>query len=221
MKIKTASTVFVFDLDDTLYLERDYWHSGMKQISILLESLFGGKSEQHLENILKSEESVAFDDICRDFKMPSSFKDTLIWHYRLHRPTITLTETVRNLLNYLQTNSAGVFILTDGRLITQRMKLIALGISSIKSYISEEFCETKPGLIRYKAIEESHPGNNFLYVADNLDKDFIAPNQLGWTTVGLKAKESNIYRQYPDKYKRESLPDLWIENLEDLAQFCT
>jgi putative hydrolase of the HAD superfamily len=36
---------------------------------------------------------------------------------------------------------------------------------------------------------------NFIYIADNPNKDFITPNKLGWTTICLLDRGQNVHEQ--------------------------
>ncbi len=50
----------------------------------------------------------------------------------------------------------------------------------------------KPIQDNFKAIEISTSGNNYLYLADNLKIDFIAPNSLGCKTASIVDNVKNI-----------------------------
>ncbi|MGC7407503.1 hypothetical protein ACPWSH_26620, partial [Pandoraea pneumonica] len=52
----------------------------------------------------------------------------------------------------------------------------------------------------------------------NLSKDFIAPNALGWITIGLHPSERNIHHHLPKNFNKEHHPDAWISSLQDLMQ---
>ena len=54
---------------------------------------------------------------------------------------------------------------------------------------------------------------------DNPQKDFIAPNRLGWATIGLLDSGSNIHGQKLDGLSDEQLPSVWIEKIEELLVF--
>ena len=55
---------------------------------------------------------------------------------------------------------------------------------------------------------------NFYYIGDNVVKDFIAPNQLGWTTICLLDNGQNIHKQIP--VEDEMKPQYEIENFDEL-----
>ena len=58
---------------------------------------------------------------------------------------------------------------------------------------------------------------NFYYIGDNVVKDFIAPNQLGWTTICLLDNGQNIHKQIP--VEDEMKPQYEIENFDELYKF--
>lgn len=58
--------------------------------------------------------------------------------------------------------------------------------------------------------------HDFAYVGDNLKKDFIAPNALGWQTVCLKDDGRNIHRQRVDDIEERMMPKRWIKTLLEL-----
>ncbi len=60
------------------------------------------------------------------------------------------------------------------------------------------------------------PAAEYVYVGDNPKKDFIAPNSLGWLTIGLRDDGRNIHKQDLSNLDPEQLPSLWIESLEEL-----
>ena len=184
--IDVSNTVFVFDLDDTLYQEADYRESGLRHVVQTIQTVYNIKLTKHfLVQLSKSAQPL--DTICNHLSSPQSLKETLLWEYRLHRPTINLNPGVADLLSDLQKNSKGIVILTDGRSITQKLKIIALGLDTIPSYISEDYGSEKPEPLRFKLIEEAFNGAVFVYIGDNPKKDFVAPNDLGWQTFCIKS----------------------------------
>jgi putative hydrolase of the HAD superfamily len=62
---------------------------------------------------------------------------------------------------------------------------------------------------------EAHPAAaRFLYVGDNPDKDFLAPNRLGWTTVMVR-DERNLHS--PWSGLGEAAPLLVLESFAALV----
>lgn len=218
MKLKIKETVFVFDLDDTLYNEMDYHVSGVKSVAKFLGDIFKCDVESILNRIISQEEKDLWGSVCKHLKLPASVKESLLWQYRLHLPNISMTSEVCELLDYLLEFSAGVAILTDGRVVTQRNKLCALKINHIPAYISEEFGTMKPDPAMYRLIAGQYPGCRFVYIGDNPKKDFIAPNQLGWMTIGVRDNGRNVHAQDLNSFHKEYLPHIWLSSLNDLRK---
>jgi len=219
MKIDTVNTIFVFDLDDTLYREIDYCYSGFYYISNVIKDIYGIDTFKKLIDFFKASEKDIFGKICREFGLPIEVKESLIWTYRTHLPTIKLLPHTLDILKEVEVKSTAICILSDGRSLTQRLKMSALGIGHIRSYISEEYGETKPGLKRYKLIQDFYPGKKYVYIADNPSKDFIAPNILGWMSIGVKGGDWNIHPQNISETNMESQPSIWINNIKELRKF--
>ncbi len=219
MKINTADTVFVFDLDDTLYKEADYHISGVQAVSSKVKQVYGFDVGSYLKTKIENGETDLWGSLCNHFKLPATVKDSLIWEYRLHTPDIKLSDSTKSLLSWLEEKSAGVAILTDGRSITQRLKINALGLAYLPAFISDEYGEVKPDPVRFKSIERQYPNKKYIYIADNLAKDFLAPNELGWTTFGLKDDGHNIHPQNITNFDQPYLPDYWLLELEELKEF--
>lgn len=214
-----SNWVIVFDLDDTLYKEIDYVMSGRKYILQLIEDVLGRPAHKNYDAILSSPVSIdVLGEICSGLSLPSSIKDSILWAYRLHMPQINLEKKVENALKNLLLSVKAVAVLTDGRSITQRLKLKSLGLGHLPCYISEEWMSEKPEIKRFVAIEEQWPNSRYVYVGDNILKDFIAPNSLGWLTLGLRDDGRNIYPQNIN-VQRDCLPSYWIDCLGDIERF--
>ena len=79
-------------------------------------------------------------------------KESLLWAYRLHDPNIKLSDDIEETLSLLKKKKAKIIILTDGRSITQRLKINALGLNHLPNYISEDFNSEKPSPLEPDAI---------------------------------------------------------------------
>lgn len=219
MKIKIENTVFVFDLDDTLYQEADYHASGVNAVGVKLDMLFKQDVQSLLKSLVAEGEKDLWGSVCERLKLPSSVKESLMWEYRLHLPRITLKPAVKLLLEMLRSNSLSVSILTDGRAVTQRLKLAALGLDGFPVYISEEFGAPKPDPARFEIIANQYPGSNFVYIGDNPKKDFVTPNLMGWTTFGIMDCGRNIHSQDVSGLDLNFHPNYWLEQIEELQSF--
>lgn len=211
--------VVVFDLDDTLYPEADYVDSGVRRVCEEIEALYGKKIHPNLSKALVQDPKVDWLALaCQQVKLPSSAKDSLLWLYRLHIPDIRLPTHAREVLNSIQSASKKVAILTDGRSITQRLKLRALGLGDLDAYISEDYGAPKPCPDRFRAIQEDYPAQHYIYVADNVQKDFLGCNPLGWIGIGMRANERNVHSQALVGLSEAALPAYWVNGWSQLAE---
>jgi putative hydrolase of the HAD superfamily len=79
--------------------------------------------------------------------------------------------------------------------------------------ISEEFGSAKPAERNYRHFEECFPSRPYVYVGNDLAKDFVAPNRLGWQTVCVRDNGQHVHRQESAHVPAEALPHYWIERL--------
>jgi len=65
-----------------------------------------------------------------------------------------------------------------------------------------------------------YPNNDlaFYYIGDNPEKDFIAPNELGWTSICLLDDGKNIHKQNFN-VSEEFLPKYRIKNIVELLDY--
>jgi len=183
----------IFDLDDTLYPERQYVRSGYAAVCEYLRDALGaeGPFEQFLwGRFCRGQVTGAFDDLNSTFKLDLSREEIagLVNAYRTHRPNIQPYELMAGLLGLLHERYK-LGLLSDGFLPAQKLKLEALKIE--RFFDAVVFTEQigrdawKPSPAGFERIAEmlaiAHP--RCAYVSDNLSKDFVAPNKLGWLTV--------------------------------------
>lgn len=141
----------------------------------------------------------AFDELNRFLGLELPLSDYL-YIYRNHKQKITLSKDVANTLDSLKRDNVRLGLISDGRSLQQRNKIDALGldrwITNEDIVISEEFGSEKPSMANYEYFMKRYPQcRDFTYVGDNPQKDFIAPNTLGWTTLCLKDDGRNIHKQ--------------------------
>lgn len=211
--------VVIFDLDDTLCKEIDYLKSAYKEIAHRVASSQNGEEDVYqtmLDNYFNGKD--VFLSLIEDYSV-SLDKDALLAMYRSHVPTMYLVQGAQDLLDAFSQAGVVMGIITDGRSITQRNKIKALGLEkyilSEDIIISEEFGYGKPSEKGYRYFMDRYPGAQYWYVGDNVKKDFIAPNQLGWTTVCLKDDGRNIHHQAID-VDECCRPKVFIKDLSEI-----
>jgi putative hydrolase of the HAD superfamily len=215
MPYNLSQTVIVLDLDDTLYPEIDYVHSGMRYVGAQLEMLRNVDLKPVIHKIIANDEKDWLGFLCQSAGLPVCAKESLLWLYRLHVPTIHLLPQDEAALEELEKRAKAVTVLTDGRSVTQRLKLKALGLSRFPIYVSEEFKSEKPDLLRFKMIQDHFPAAGYVYVGDNPRKDFVAPHALGWMSVGIR-RVNGIHAQRLTNLPPEAMPNYWINELSEL-----
>jgi len=210
-------TCLVLDLDDTLYKEYDYQTSGLKYVEERVSELYNVDLSGKLLELRDQGVNDIFLELTNILNIPPSIKDSFLMMYRYHKPNIVLTLEVNKFIESALHNFGKVVILTDGRSISQRLKLESLGLLKIPVFISEEWNSTKPDNKRFVAIMERYATcSNFCYVADNPSKDFIAPNTLDWISICLKGDQNNIHSQDENNIKEECFPHYWVNNLSEI-----
>ena len=201
-----SKPIVCFDLDDTLYKEIDFLKSGYRKISEMVEKRYGFNSWEIYDRLLYwySRRENAFVNLNEAYGISNPINDYLNV-YRYHHPNIALSKETTYTLDALKHRGITLAIITDGREITQRQKIEALGLTK---WISEDFIfinkapeHFKPSHFSFNRLmlhcHEQFPESDFIYyyIGDNPQKDFLAPNQLGWESVCLLDDGSNIHEQ--------------------------
>jgi len=212
----TERSYVVFDLDDSLYPEIDFVRSGFGHISGLLEPVLGRSVADAMMQRYRAKQDV-LRWLGETFELPAEFAfERLLDEYRHHAPTLTLPPGACRLLDALAAFEVPVGLLTDGRSVTQRNKLKALGLEGrfTDIIISEEFGSAKPDPRNYRVFEQRHPGRQFAIVADNTAKDFQVPSQLGWLTICVRSSPDNVH---PQDLEREPRPRHVVDALDEIV----
>ena len=77
----------------------------------------------------------------------------------------------------------------------------------------------KPEKKRFQTIQERWSAKQYIYVGDNPEKDFLAPNSMGWMTIGLADDGRNMHPQNCVKQHQDSsryFPRYWINSLPQM-----
>jgi len=195
----------VFDVDDTLYLEREYVRSGFNVVDRHLaeqHEVFGFGTAAWTQFQFGVRGTI-FDEALRALNVAprAGLINELVQLYRSHMPSISIDETdVASLQRLGHDHSLGV--ITDGPAASQRAKVAALGIDDWSSItiVTDELGRDywKPHPRSYEMVME-HSGwspERHVYVADNPTKDFIAPTSLGWTSIRLR-QDNQLHSAHP------------------------
>jgi putative hydrolase of the HAD superfamily len=189
----------VLDIDDTLYLERDYVRSGFAAVGVWARDELGvdGLGDRAWAAFEAGTRHTIFDEAlaAAGVEATDDLVSRLVQVYRSHAPTIEMLTDARAWLDSLAPHVA-LAVVTDGPLASQQAKAEALLLSRWADLIV--FTETlgpgrgKPHPAAFEQLEREvglH-GDRCAYVADNPAKDFVAPHRLGWRTVRVRRPES-------------------------------
>ncbi len=221
--------VVAFDLDDTLFRERDYVRSGFRLIESLLinDGYRAAGIAAELTEILQTRGKYfdRLEDWLNSVNAPADKLLALIDIYRKHQPSdIRLADGAGLMLEELSRRGVVMGLITDGRSATQRAKIKALGLERFfrpdNILISEETGHDKTTPHNFRHFVTQYPeAKRFFYIGDNERKDFRLPNLLGWITVRPDHNPDNVHEDFinPDILSR---PNYILPVLSDfLAKF--
>lgn len=186
----------VFDLDDTLYPERQFALCGFRACGEWAKRQFG------VDGV--GEEMTRLLDAGMLGKL---FATVLQTHIPDHKPEhlAALREAYRGAVAELTLFEDGAWaldhygskgplaLITDGTHTVQRKKVVALALERRFREIvytdalgaEKAFAKPHPMAFERVAAAIGAPGDRFVYVGDNPVKDFVAPNAMGWTTIQI------------------------------------
>lgn len=223
--------LIVFDLDDTLFPEREYVCSGFRHIARLIADAGTIPADEIFEFLLMTTDEPqsrgqSINRLVESY--PSSIGrnwtvDTLVQAYRCHRPSIDFYPGVWGALETLRRCEIGLGVITDGAPDSQRRKLQALGLlEAIPAVvITDEFGVEyrKPSIFAYSRLSslfELSP-ECCLYVGDNPAKDFFGARLLGWKTLRLRM--TGQYHEFAEAVSPEFEPNAEVTNIETLKHY--
>lgn len=184
----------IFDLDDTLYSEKEYVKSGYHEVAKLLPMITD--AEKKLWSAFEHHQ-YAIDTVLNGANVYSEdLKQKCLNAYRFQaNPDIHLYDGVGDMLSELKKHLI-LGIITDGRPEGQHAKIKALELHNKvdEIIITDEFGGVKYRKPCEKAFVSMHeklnvPYEKMAYVGDNIKKDFIAPEKLGMRSIWFKNKD--------------------------------
>jgi putative hydrolase of the HAD superfamily len=190
-------TTVVFDLDDTLYDELDYYKSGFKAVAESLSNLVDVLSPEEIfdslwQQFTASNHTKTFNAALDDLGI--SYDDQIIQRlietYRSHLPKISLPADSAKVLRQLSKKYT-LALLTDGFLPAQQLKVQALKIENYfkciiyTEQLGRQYWKPSPAGFEKLIQTLNAKPQTIAYVADDQMKDFIAPNKLGFLTIQI------------------------------------
>ncbi|GAC1590441.1 MAG: HAD family hydrolase [Hymenobacter sp.] len=186
--------VLVFDLDDTLYPELSYVHSGFRAVAESLSPLLGVPAETLAGSLMAAEAAQGrgqvFDYVLRQHGAWTRRRVVACLRtYRQHRPELALYPDAERCL----TRFAGwpLYLVTDGHKEVQARKVAALGLPGRvrHAYLTNRYGRNRakpdPHVFGLICRREGVPPAQVVYVGDNPRKDFVGIKPLGFRTVRI------------------------------------
>lgn len=212
------SAAVVFDVDDTLYLERDYVRSGFSAVDCHLGTAYGvtGFFDAAWQLFKAGHRGRIFNEALEGLHVPPEAVPVreLVEVYRAHDPDIRLLPDSATLVRRLQSEQVPIGIITDGPAPSQHAKIDALGLREVAATVIVT-ADLGPGLAKpneaaFLGVQEelSLQGDSLVYVADNPSKDFVAPNRLAWRTLRIRRPGSLHHEVASGPDVQVELPDL-------------
>jgi len=216
--------VIVFDLDDTLYDEMTFVHSGLTAVSKYLERYFMiplvASQEFWGKRMMFGREGI-LDDILRHFDLYNKKNvGKCLSIYRGHKPEIQIYPEAELCLNKLGQHPK--YIVTDGNKLVQHNKVLALDLYNKVDFV---FITHRYGLKHAKPSpycfykickrEKVNP-DKVVYIADNPNKDFVGIKPLGFKTIRVLQGPYRDFKKPPEfeaDYNIRSLAELDVELL--------
>lgn len=220
----------VFDLDDTLYLEREYVLSGFQHVARRIAEKTGFIAEELLFETLK--ETYAQGIRGRNFnilfeKWPEigcylSIAD-LVLDYRSHFPEIRFQSGIGDLLSDLRDSGILIGLISDGPFIaqSQKVKALRLDMKMDEIVLTDSWGKGfwKPSQSAFVYLEEKWdlPPSEMVYIGDNPNKDFLPGKQRGWMTIRLRTKGQEHFDLEPISV--EFAAEEEFNNVESLSKY--
>jgi len=221
--MKEKLKAILFDLDDTLYMEREFVKSGFKAVASFIQNDNGIDEDIVYDNLLSifnsGKRKNIFDTYISKFGKINFSISELVDLYRSHLPNINLLPGIHEYLILLNKDYK-LGLVTDGYIQTQTNKINALGLKKIfdQILITEELGREywKPSIVPFSTICDKLGvmPTKAIYIADNPAKDFKGPNQLGMHSIRLRLKDGEHYKSEPDN--KDFAPATVVYSLNDL-----
>lgn len=189
----------IFDLDDTLYGEKEYVRSGYRAIADILPQV--KRMDEKLWKAFEQNKSAIDEVLTAEGIYSNELKRQCLSIYRSHQPVIHFYDGAKELLYQLRTDGYKLGIITDGRPEGQRAKIKALGLDVLVDHIivTDELGGVeyrKPNKVAFMKMQQQLdvPLEKMCYVGDNIEKDFIAPDMLGMKSILFRNKNGLYYQ---------------------------
>lgn len=216
--------VLIFDLDDTLYYEKEYVLEAFKEVAHYLGNKYDENEEKlynRMKDILKNlGRGKIFNIICEENNFNEDIKH-LIDIYRNSKPKLELYDDSKEFLTWSRKQGYNIGIITDGCSKVQWNKIKGLDIENLVDKIivtgdlGKKFWKPHEksylDIMRYFNINK----NECIYIGDNPNKDFIGAKKIGIRTIRIIRENGDHITTFLNE---EYEADFSISNLLELKE---
>jgi putative hydrolase of the HAD superfamily len=207
----------VFDLDDTLYRERQFALSGFRAVASAVEARFGLCEEKVFAFLAlalrRGRRADAFQGLASRYGLPASYVPVWLDVYRAHAPALRLHASARATLAALR-GKWRLGVLTNGLPAVQASKVSALGIEPLVDAVvyADDFGGGKPSpaaffeVLRRLGVEPRRS----VFAGDDPVRDIDGARRVGMRTV-------LVWRPRRDgEVARTAAADVVVESLAEV-----
>lgn len=219
----------IFDLDDTLYNERDFVYGAFREVCIYLSKNYNMDYERLYKDIIEIlniyGRGKIFNKLCDKYNINENI-DKLIDIYRKAKPQLQMYEDASFILKKFSTysqcennNAYKLGLITDGKAEVQWNKIKALNLRQYmhKIIVTDDYGMDfwKPNDFSYREMMKyfNSTAEECVYIGDNPNKDFIGARKVGMHTVRVLREIGDHMNTFLDK---EYEADFSIKSLKEL-----
>lgn len=222
----------LFDLDDTLYRERDFVDQSFRSVAKAMAGYLSakrkpgsgqglpGESEEELfgqmiELMEQEGRGEIFNRLCERYDVDIPVQE-LVRIYRETEPVLVLYPDGEKFLARLEKEQIKTGLITDGNVQVQHNKIRALGLDQRLDVVlaSYDLGLRKPdtGVYTYCLEKLGCRPEEAVYIGDNPLKDFIGAGKLGMKTVRIIRPEGlHMWRTAQEGYEADRTVHLLTE----------
>ena len=212
----TQISAVIFDLDNVLYDEKEYFYAAFEKIAAYLSERCNIPQEKVFNKLISDFEEKSsmypwlFNDIIADFGLDQKIITEILMLFSSVKPELRLYSGSEDLLLSLRQKRFKLGLITNGNVITQRNKVKLLKLEKYFDTIiyAREVAggKDKPNPEAYLATLEALgvKPQEAIYIGDNPYTDFLGAKKLGIKTVRLQMGEFKNVNLGPE-YEAEIL----------------
>lgn len=221
--IATSINAIAFDLDDTLYDEAEWVDACLHNVADYCAAHWSDVTADEVYADLRCD-ATPYDGLAAGAMGTRMSLEQMLDIYRSTQPeALPLRSDATALLDWLHASRTDIalYLITDGRIAGQSAKIKALGL---EKYFTPEHIiisdaiggDKKTQLPFATAMERQGNTSGWMYIGDNLAKDFYWPRRMGWLTAMVRDCGRNVHPQHLDTTPADYRPDITIDSLTEI-----